>query len=539
MSSPLLALFVRSLREDARSRATYWTRGVLGGFLLLMLLGFAASNRWSNAPGRSLFTTIMISQLVALTFVGLSYFTSAIAEEKEEQTLGLLRMTGLSPLAILLGKSTSRLCGALLLLVGQFPFTIIAITLGGISLRQIIAVYCAVGAFTFLFCNLALLGSVLARRGPNAAIFCLVAMAVFLGGAPLFLLVPSAARSVLGADSAIDRFLEWWWNSTPIARLQEVLATGFSGAPIGWQVVSNLALGVACFLLAWTVFERFCDRAPESAPAAGSPPRRFFGFRLRRPPRPWKDALLWKDFYFLCGGYAGFAVRFFAYGGTLIPFLYRSGGAGTQFGIMRSLFTSIVPFVFSVDVAAMASRIFRSELHDQTLTDLAMLPLTMRHIVYRKALACVLAAAPGALAVLMAQGFAVSLFKSTQSSLAGAMSVTGMNGLMIMQMCGSWVHVALLVYVVAWLSLSMKRGSLALGYVLTYALNIFLATVIMAAFAATGFMRMAAASRSGATRINISSFLWSPILTMAISLVLIWIIHRQGPRRLETLAAES
>ena len=32
----------------------------------------------------------------------------AVAEEKVEQTLGLLRMTGLSPLSILLGKSTSR-----------------------------------------------------------------------------------------------------------------------------------------------------------------------------------------------------------------------------------------------------------------------------------------------------------------------------------------------------------------------------------------------------------------------------------------------
>ena len=54
-----------------------------------------------------------------------------MAEEKEEQTLGLLRMTGLSPLSILLGKSTSRLCGALLLLAAQFPFTIFAVTLGG------------------------------------------------------------------------------------------------------------------------------------------------------------------------------------------------------------------------------------------------------------------------------------------------------------------------------------------------------------------------------------------------------------------------
>jgi len=537
MTSPLLALFVRSVREDVRACATYWTRGALGGFLLLVLLGFAANNRWSNAPGRSLFATIISLQLVALTFVGLSYFTSAIAEEKEEQTLGLLRMTGLSPLAILLGKSTSRLCGALLLFAAQFPFTIIAVTLGGISLRQITAVYCTVGAFTFLLCNLALLGSVLARRGPGAAVFTLFALAVLLGGSPLLWLVPSGWWDYLGMSLTAQRLIDSWWTSTLIARLQEVLATGFSGAPLGRQVISNLVLGVACFLLAWGIFDRFCDRAPESAPSAGSPSRRFFGFRLARPPRPWKDALMWKDFYFLCGGYAGFALRIVAYGGALIPFFYRSGNAMTQFGIMRSLFSSIVPFVFSVDVAAMAARIFRSELDEQTLTNLGTLPFTIRQIAWRKALACVLAAAPGALAVVVAQGFALSLFYSAQ----GNLPVTGMKPLMIMQMFGSWVHLFLLVYVVAWLSLSMKRGSLALGYVVTYALHTLLALIFVAVFAATGLMRMASASAagSGSPSINVTSFYWNPILSMAISLLIVWILHRQGPRRLETLAAES
>jgi len=539
MSSPLLALFVRSVREDARGRVTYWTRGGLGGFLLLIVLGFAASNRWSNAPGRSLFTSIITLQVVALTFVGLSYFTSAIAEEKEEQTLGLLRMTGLSPLAILLGKSTSRLCGALLLFVGQFPFTIFAVTLGGVSLRQVTAVYCTVGAFTFLLCNLALLGSVVARRGPGAAVFCLFGLALLLGSGPLLWLVPTVVRDYLGIGPAVDNTADRLWTATPIARLEEVLATGFHGAPAGWQVVSNLALGAACFLLAWVVFDRFCDRAPEGAASVGSPSRRFFGFRLARPPRPWKDALMWKDFYFLCGGYAGLAVRTLGYGGVLIPFFYRSGSALTQFGIMRGLFASIVPFVFSVDLAAMAARIFRSELHDQTLTDLAMLPFTMRHIACRKALACVLAAVPGAVVTAVAQGFSLHFFNTVQGSVPNALPANGVNVLMIMQMCGFWVHAALIVYVVAWLSLSMKRGALALGFVLTYAMSAFLSIVFALASAATGLMQMAYTNGSGSTRINVTSFYWNPIFTMVASLVVIGILHRQGLRRLEALAAES
>ncbi|MEI9896559.1 MAG: hypothetical protein WDN28_22535 [Chthoniobacter sp.] len=514
MTSPLLALFVRSLREDARGRATYWTRGALGGFLLLILLAFASGNGWSNAPGRSLFTTLISLQLLALVFVGLSYFTSAIAEEKEEQTLGLLRMTGLSPLAILLGKSTSRLCGALLLFAGQFPFTIFAVTLGGISLRQIIAVYCAVGAFAFLLCNLALLGSVLSRRGAGAVVFSLLALAFLLGGAPLLWLVPAAWWDDLGVNLMVQRFADSWWKATPIARLQEVLATGFGGSPIGWQVLSNLAFGAACFLLAWIIFERFCDRAPESVAAMGSPPRRFFGLRLARPPRSWKDALLWKDFYFLCGGYAGLAVRILAYGGTLVPFLYRSGGSLTQFGVLRGMFAWFVPLIFSIDVAAMAARIFRSELHDQTLTGLVTLPCTIRHIAYHKAFACMLAAAPGALATLIAQVYALNFFNVARASLGSTAPPPSMAGFIVLQMVGSWVHLILLIHVVAWLSLAMKRGALAVGFVVTYAFSAFLSIVLMAVLAAMGLAAMAYTNGPHSTRLNLASFYWSPLLTL-------------------------
>jgi hypothetical protein len=77
-------------------------------------------------------------------FIGiaaLSIFPAAISEEKEDETLTLLRMTNLSALSILFGKSTSRFIGAMLLLAVQIPFTLLAITLGGITFSQIAAAY--------------------------------------------------------------------------------------------------------------------------------------------------------------------------------------------------------------------------------------------------------------------------------------------------------------------------------------------------------------------------------------------------------------
>ncbi len=537
MTSPLLALFVRSLREDARGQATYWTRGALGVLLLLMMFGFAASLRWTNAPGRTFFTTVIVSQLIAISFVGLSFFASAIAEEKEEQTLGLLRMTGLSSLSILLGKSTSRLCGALLLLVAQFPFTIIAVTLGGVSFRQVAAVYCTLGAFIFLLCNVALLGSVLARRNAGAAAFSLVVVALLLALGPLLRQVPALWRDFLGVGPALDRAADLLWRATPIARLQEVLGTGFGGAVAGWQVASNLALGAGCFLLAWAAFERYCDRAPEAAASDAIAPPRFFGLRLSRPPRPWKDALAWKDFYFLCGGHAAFALRTVAYGSALLPFLYKSSGTLAQFGNFSSMFAVILPFVFSIDVATMASRIFRLELRDQTLAALATLPLDIRQIAYRKTFACLLAAAPGILSTMTVQ------FLTVQRSLASGARMSGMIPMIPMWLSkvgSSWAMGLLIVHVVAWLSLYLKRGALPVGYLLVYVAQILFSIFFVALFAARRFASYSVATSSGSVSSGGISFIfWGPLLAAAASVVVAIVLHFHALRRLEALAGES
>ena len=78
-----------------------------------------------------------------------------------------------------------------------------------------------------------------------------------------------------------------------------------------------------------------------------------------------------------------------------------------------------------------------------------------------------------------------------------------------------------------------------MGYVASYALSALLSMLFMAIYAATSLTRMAYASGSGSVQFNVTSFYWNPVLTMVVSLVLIWIFHRQGLRRLEAVAAET
>src|SRR3982751_6078304 len=125
MISPLLALFIRSLREDGRQKLTYIARTGLVVVILLFQFSFQSNMGWNNAPGLEFFGTVIGIDLAFVLLAAVSYFSSAISEEKEEMTLGLLRMTNLNPLSILLGKSTSRLCSASLLFAAQVPFTLL------------------------------------------------------------------------------------------------------------------------------------------------------------------------------------------------------------------------------------------------------------------------------------------------------------------------------------------------------------------------------------------------------------------------------
>ena len=180
----LLALFIRSVRDDVRSKSTYWLRAGFVALVLLFMQGQFTVTQWVGAPGLHVFSRILWMNVFFVSIAGLSYFASVITEEKEEGTLSLLRMTDLNPLAILLGKSTGRVAGALLLLTVQLPFTILATSLGGVNLAQVLAAYATLGAhfssfsrtsrsFFSVICQRTSLAAAL--TGPTLVLFFLVA----------------------------------------------------------------------------------------------------------------------------------------------------------------------------------------------------------------------------------------------------------------------------------------------------------------------------------------------------------------------------
>ena len=106
--------------------------------------------------------------------------------------------------------------------------------------------------------------------------------------------------------------------ASPFYRLTQILSTGFNEGAFGWQAASNLALGAGCFLLAWLVFDAFCDEQQESAPRRGGAFRRRRFLRRLGAGRAWSRALVWKDFYFLAGGKVWIGGKYLIYGLPLL-----------------------------------------------------------------------------------------------------------------------------------------------------------------------------------------------------------------------------
>ena len=517
MTSPLLALFIRSLREDSRLKFTYFARAALVLLLLLFLAATRSSFGWTNAPGLQFFGIVAAVDLWFVMLAGVSYFASAISEEKEEMTLGLLRMTDLNPLSILLGKSTSRLCAATLLFVGQIPFTLLAITLGGISLRQIVATYLTIGAFLFFVSNLALLASVVCRRTAGSGILTGVSLLGFLAVVPLagwLARLPvrlgwlPTANSWTRALTAVATFAS---SASPFSRLDLVLSTRPFDRLAAFQVWSNLGLAGGFFLLAWLAFGVFCGEQKESGPSRIGLARSLGRRRLLTPGRPWSRALAWKDFYFTTGGKLWVALKLLIYGAPLAAVLCtpaQLGGPPTweRFGLNMFFFMLLV---IGVELAFAAASIFRNERQGQTLSSLAMLPQGLRRVAYEKLLGVVPALASAGIYLLLSLPLVALPFHETMIEKG-----TFMEWVMVSYFASQGLF---FLHLVAVLSLYLKRGALPLA--LGSEVVIFMLTGL---FVAVTFR-------------NVSGFVLLTLFTLGVTLFL----HFHIGSRLEAVAAEG
>lgn len=453
MKAPILALLGRSLRADSRGITTYLMRLGLLVFIFFSLAWAHLKSTELGAPGLHFLGPIVWINLLFISVAGLGYFSSVITEEKEEMTLGLLRLTGLSPAAILLGKSTSRLIGALMLIVAQVPFTLLAVTLGGVSLRQVLAAYATLAAYTIFLSNLALVSSVVSRNTVRAAACTLVLMLAFLVGGPIGSSLVAALRGEVRATWILDTLappFDWLLRANPFVRAGEIMVTGFSGPVVGFQVAADLVLGLALFALAWALFGLTTREQRAASQARGFVLRRTSRLKWFAVDRPWRDAIAWKEFHFLTGGRFMILARFafLAAVPLVVAILAHSFGEGVPLEVIGALMIWTPIVVAPLELISHASRMFREEMNWHTLSDLMLVPMSPHRLIGQKFLGILPLLIPYAVSVFVGMLFAAGDFFEA----VGGLLKTGL----------AWylpINFIALLYFVVLCSLFMKRAS--------------------------------------------------------------------------------
>ena len=387
MFSGVMALFERSLRVDARAWGPHLTRFVL------LIAGYIAvffSLRASllvGAPGMHFFRSIAYLNLTFVTLLGSSFFSTPITEEREEDTLGLMLMAGISPLGILLGKSGSRLTQALLLMTVQYPFTLLAITMGGVTHLQIQATYVALFAFIVMLAGVGLLCSTLSNCNRTASFRLMLAIVIYS-------IVPILSYEVLsktrmrGLSPIVMTILSWGSESSIFRQMGTVLTTGFGESIWSRQVISNIAIGIAGFLASWAMFGRVSREPTTEATAQGFVARINSSHRLFTAGRVRWDPFVWKDFYFCGGGILACVFRFWLwislYYAIRSVVNYYSGPTAPTDHAITATYLILMVLAVAIDAGLVVSRSLQDEFQRQTLTTLIILPTSIGHILYGK-----------------------------------------------------------------------------------------------------------------------------------------------------------
>lgn len=485
-----LALLNRSIRGDALTRHAHLLRLAAVGIILLMLLGaheFAAKAQ-SGAPGLPFLYSLSNLGIALISLAAVGHFSTAITEEREAGTLGLLLLADLSPLSILLGKSTNRIFSAWLLLAAMFPFTLLSLTLGGLTVSQVAAVILALAGYLFLVANLSLLISVFSRKSGEAATVTALLLVVWLG-APF--LVETLRTQLLSQRVIVTGSLGNDRLKTLIAELRncsilvDVAEVCQSQANPGFpseQVLVSLAGGLLCFGIAWLRFRRMVLVQD----FASLPAEQRFSLRWTRTSRtsqrPWQAALAWKDFQFIAGGWGLLTAKsLLLAAGIAVCLMFhqfvRNAVALNALTFLRQALAGIL----AIELLACSTQLYQVERSGGTLTTLLLLPKSILRISCGKAAGCLLASIPTILAFVAVWMLPNDLL---ESSGGGMPAEEGDASALIIIAC----VILLLSQATVLCSLIVRFGSLPLALALVLVLGSILGPFLLGAATTIGWL---------------------------------------------------
>jgi ABC-type transport system involved in multi-copper enzyme maturation permease subunit len=295
----VLPLVRRELAALSRRRSEYPLRTV-GLVILLAAMALVWNDliRWGGGSftsqqmarfGRDLLVAFNITVTCLMLIAMPAATAGAIAGEREDRSLDLLRMTPLGPLQIVLSKLAARLASGLQWLVLAAPFLFVPLAFGGVTPAQVlVAVLFPVGAAVWA-ASAALLASALARRAQTAL------LATFIGGGAWHALVAIVCLGLMNLDEAAIHLLPViGYFAVPVDILERVGGRP-NAEPFLWMLpLETLLFAAVCVAVAARRVARESEQAAvaEAAPARTKRARAAAAAGRRRI---WDRPVAWKE----------------------------------------------------------------------------------------------------------------------------------------------------------------------------------------------------------------------------------------------------
>jgi ABC-type transport system involved in multi-copper enzyme maturation permease subunit len=211
-----------------------------GGSVLFLLLGALTNNR---SLGRNLEQFLCLAGLYCVLRAPM-LIAGVLAEERRNQTLGLLFLSGLRAGEVFASKFLSSALVAFTNLLAIFPMLALPFLIGGVPFDLFLATICALPALMLFALALSLLASVLTREDGTAVVLATVLGALLCALTPAIYLAQSYFSP--GAKPSL-----WWLRLSPAYGARLVWSGFGSGFRAGeraefWQ---NLVV-----TLGWSAF---------------------------------------------------------------------------------------------------------------------------------------------------------------------------------------------------------------------------------------------------------------------------------------------
>ena len=208
-----LAVLTKELRTRMRGRRAAVVITVylllLSSVAGLMLYGqqreLQSGLSLSAAPtvGLQLFVTLSLFQLFLVVFIVPGLTGSAIAGERDQQTLDLMLSTQVPSLWIVLGKLLASLSYVFLLMLAALPLFSLVFLFGGVSPGQVVLAFVISLASALTLGTIGVFISVLIRRGQIATVLSYAVAFLMLVGTPMLSVFIGIASTSSGDISVV------------------------------------------------------------------------------------------------------------------------------------------------------------------------------------------------------------------------------------------------------------------------------------------------------------------------------------------------